>query len=64
MASREMPKYWGVFEREPAMGSQPNNMIFGTFPSKEGAEAAKIKWVNTDNYFVSQSTPYGELING
>ena len=50
-----MRKYFAVFERIPAHGSEENGTILGPFNSKEEAEAARVKYGYTsDNYYVDE----------
>ena len=50
-----MRKYFAVFERTPAHGSEENGVIMGPYNTKEEAEAARVKYGYTsDNYYVDE----------
>lgn len=50
-----MRKYFAIFERIPAHGSEENGVIMGPYNTKEEAEAARVMYGYTsENYYVDE----------
>jgi hypothetical protein len=48
-------KYYAVFEKVPAHGSETHNVILAPFKSEEEARADMVKYgYNTDNYYIDE----------
>jgi len=46
---------YAVFEKEPQKGPIPNGVVMGSYPSREEAEQAKIRWgFISDNFYVDK----------
>ena len=54
--------WFAVYEKIPAHGSTPNNIILGNYNSKEEAELARKKYgYDNENYYVGKIIYNGKI---